>query len=166
MAAGFISEWWTASNRNGGRLHVGKPGRNKSESQAEANEAARTSAKTQLEADWGRFETEVQKYVESFGAQINQQRATFKLQAEAQLKAWREAAHKFQAAARGFAAEPRSEIDATVTRMKADAAAADDCAMAGVDTPKIPNGRPGSDVKNPDAGNGIFGCRDARLKSG
>src|SRR4029077_9228520 len=32
MAAGFISEWWTASNRNGGRLHVGKPGRNKSES--------------------------------------------------------------------------------------------------------------------------------------
>ena len=32
--------------------------------QAEANEAARTSAKTQLEADWGRFETEVQKYVE------------------------------------------------------------------------------------------------------
>src|SRR5882672_7169005 len=32
MAAGFISEWWPASNRNGGRLHVGKPGRNKSES--------------------------------------------------------------------------------------------------------------------------------------
>jgi hypothetical protein len=52
------------------------------------------------------------------------------LQAEAQIKAWREAAHKFQAAARGFAAERRSEIDATVTRMKADAAAADDCAMA------------------------------------
>ena len=42
--------------------------------QAEANEAARTSAKTQLEADWGRFETEIQKYVESFGAQINQSR--------------------------------------------------------------------------------------------
>ena len=32
MAAGFISEWWPASNRNGGRLHVGIPGRNKSES--------------------------------------------------------------------------------------------------------------------------------------
>src|SRR5260370_26875826 len=32
MPAGFISEWWPASNRNGGRLHVGKPGRNKSES--------------------------------------------------------------------------------------------------------------------------------------
>src|SRR5258708_38800889 len=34
MQAGFISEWWPASNRNGGRLHVGIPGRNKSESAA------------------------------------------------------------------------------------------------------------------------------------
>jgi hypothetical protein len=32
MPAGFISEWWPASNRNGGRLQVGIPGRNKSES--------------------------------------------------------------------------------------------------------------------------------------
>src|SRR5260370_20559521 len=32
MPAGFISEWWPASNRNRGRLHVGIPGRNKSES--------------------------------------------------------------------------------------------------------------------------------------
>jgi hypothetical protein len=32
MVAGFISERWPASNRNPGRLHVGKPGRNKSES--------------------------------------------------------------------------------------------------------------------------------------
>jgi hypothetical protein len=32
MPAGFISEWWPASNRNGDRLHVGIPGRNKSES--------------------------------------------------------------------------------------------------------------------------------------
>src|ERR1700682_2938593 len=36
MAAGFISVWWPASNRNGGRLHVGKPGRNKSESAHDA----------------------------------------------------------------------------------------------------------------------------------
>ena len=94
--------------------------------QAEANEAAWTDAKIQLEADWGRFETEVQKYVESFGAKIGQQQVTFKLQAEAQLKAWREAADKFQAAAKGFASERRSEIDATITRMNADAAAADE----------------------------------------
>ncbi len=35
MPAGFISEWWPASNRNRGRLHVGIPGRNKSESAAD-----------------------------------------------------------------------------------------------------------------------------------
>jgi hypothetical protein len=79
-----------------------------------------------LEADWARFETEVQKYVESFGQQIKQQQATFKLQADAQLKAWREAADKFQAAAAGLAAERRSDFDASVTRMKADAAVADE----------------------------------------
>src|SRR5260370_12950369 len=32
MQAGFISESWPASNRNDGRLQVGIPGRNKSES--------------------------------------------------------------------------------------------------------------------------------------
>ena len=30
--AGFVSERWPVSNRNGGRLRVGIPGRNKSES--------------------------------------------------------------------------------------------------------------------------------------
>jgi hypothetical protein len=79
-----------------------------------------------LEADWARFETEVQKYVKSFGEQIKQQQATFKLQADAQLKAWREAADKFQVAAAGFAAERRSEIEANVKRMKADAVAAEE----------------------------------------
>jgi hypothetical protein len=29
--AGFTSEWWPASSRNGGRLHFGIPGRIKSE---------------------------------------------------------------------------------------------------------------------------------------
>src|SRR5260221_12207152 len=48
MAAGFISEWWPASNRNGGRLHVGKPGRNKSESAAATREAI-------LMAGFGKF---------------------------------------------------------------------------------------------------------------
>jgi ElaB/YqjD/DUF883 family membrane-anchored ribosome-binding protein len=94
--------------------------------QAEAGEAAWASAKPQLEADWTRFESEVQKYVTSFGEQIKQQQATFKLQADAQLKAWREAADKFQTAAAGFAAERRSEIEANVKRMKADADTAEE----------------------------------------
>jgi hypothetical protein len=38
------------------------------------------------------FEGEVKKYVESFSKQVEQQKATFKLQSAAQLKAWREAA--------------------------------------------------------------------------
>lgn len=94
--------------------------------QAEANEAAWIKAKAQLESEWSAFETEVKKYVESFGTQIEQQQATFKLQAAAQLKAWREAADKLRSAGKEFAAERRDEVEASVKRMEADAAAAED----------------------------------------
>jgi len=67
--------------------------------QAEADEAAWIKAKAQLESEWSSFETEVKKYVETFGKQIEQQQATFKVQAAAQVKAWHEAADKFQIAA-------------------------------------------------------------------
>ncbi len=80
--------------------------------QAESNEAAWISAKTKLESEWSFFETEVTRYVENFGKQIEQQQATFKLQAAAQLKAWREAADKLRSDAEEFAAERRDEIDA------------------------------------------------------
>lgn len=94
--------------------------------QAEANEATWIIAKAQLESEWSAFETEVEQYVDSFGKQIEQQQATFKLQAAAQLKAWREAADKLRSAGNEFAAERRGEIEATVKRMEADAAAAED----------------------------------------
>ena len=94
--------------------------------QSEANEAAWTSAKAKLEAEWNLFEVEVKKYVESFGKQIEHQQATFKLQAAAQLKAWREAADKLGSDAKQFATERRAEIDAAVKRMNADAAAAEE----------------------------------------
>jgi hypothetical protein len=94
--------------------------------QAEANEAAWIRAKEQLESEWNSFETEVRKYVETFGKQIEQQQATFKLQSAAQLKAWREAADKLRSAGKEFAAERRGEIEATVKRMEADAAAAEE----------------------------------------
>ena len=93
---------------------------------AEANEAAWVSTKTKLESEWSFFETEVTKYVESFGKQVEQQQATFKLQAAAQLNAWREAASKLGSNAQEFAAERRAEIDAAVKRMNADAAAAEE----------------------------------------
>ena len=105
-------------NRDGFRDAVKK--------QAEASEAAWTGAKTRLEADWKAFETDVNKYVESYGKQLELQQATFKLQAAAQLNAWRDAADKLAAAAGEFASERRDEMEANVKRMKADAVAAEE----------------------------------------
>jgi hypothetical protein len=42
IVAGFIPEWWPASNRNAGRLQVGIPGRLKSESARLADPIFRT----------------------------------------------------------------------------------------------------------------------------
>jgi len=94
--------------------------------QSEANEAAWISAKTNLESEWNGFEAEVEKYVESFDKQIEQQQATFRLQSAAQLKAWRQAADKLGGSAKEFAAERRDEIDAVVKRMNTDATAAEE----------------------------------------
>ena len=94
--------------------------------QSEENEAAWISAQAQLEAEWSSFEAEAKKYVESFVKQVEQQQATFKLQAAAQLNAWREAADKLGSAASEFAAERRDEIDAALKRMKADAVVAEE----------------------------------------
>jgi hypothetical protein len=99
--------------------------RNIVKKQTEANEAGWVAAQAQLEAEWGSFETEAKKYVESFVKQVEQQQATFKLQAAAQLNAWREAADKLGSAANEFAAERRNEIDAALKRMNADAVAAE-----------------------------------------
>jgi hypothetical protein len=93
--------------------------------QSETNEAAWIDAQARLESEWNSFETEARKYVESFVKQVEQQQATFKLQAAAQLNAWREAADKLGVAADEFAAGRRSEIDAALARMKADAVAAE-----------------------------------------
>jgi hypothetical protein len=92
----------------------------------EANETAWITAKAKLEADWKVFEADVTKYVESFGKQVEQHQAIFEQQAAAQLNAWREAADKFATDAREFAAERRTEIDATLKRMQADAATAEE----------------------------------------
>lgn len=96
------------------------------EKQAEAGEAVWARTKAKLEADWVGFENEVTKYIETFGRQIGQQQATFQRLVAAQLKAWREMADKVHVAAGEFTAEHRREIDASVTRMKADAAAAEE----------------------------------------
>jgi hypothetical protein len=94
--------------------------------QAEAGDAAWARTKTQLEAEWAGFENEVGNYIENFGRQAEQQQATFQLLIAAQMKSWREMADKVRDATQEFAPERRSELGATVTRMKADAAAAEE----------------------------------------
>jgi hypothetical protein len=91
--------------------------------QADAGEATWLRTKSQLEGTWNDFEIEVKKYVETFGKQIQQ--TTFQNAAAAQLKAWRDAAETIHSAAAGLAVDRRSDIDATLTRMKADASKAE-----------------------------------------
>lgn len=94
--------------------------------QAEAGEAAWEATETQLETQWKDFETEIKKYLEGLGKDIKQQQAVFQSQVAAQIKAWRETADKIHAAAAEFAAERRNDIDATVSRMRADATGAEE----------------------------------------
>jgi hypothetical protein len=100
--------------------------RNTVKKNVDAKEAAFTVARAKLETDWKAFEADVAKYVESFSKRIEQQQAIFKIQAAAQLKAWQEAADKLASDAKQFAAERRTEIDAAVKGMKADAAVAEE----------------------------------------
>jgi hypothetical protein len=94
-------------------------------SQAGTGEANWDSAKLRLETEWKDFQNETRKYLEMFGQGFEQQRAVFQNQVAAQLCAWRETADKLNTAAMEFATERRREIDETVARMKADAAAAE-----------------------------------------
>jgi hypothetical protein len=94
--------------------------------QADANEATWIKEKARLQSEWNTFQTNVRKYVESAGKQIEQQQETFKRQAAAQVKAWREAAENLHTAAKEFAGERRGEIEATVKHMEADATAAEE----------------------------------------
>jgi len=93
--------------------------------QAEAGEAAWAQSRAKLESDWNAFQADVKKYVEDFGRQMKQQQTTFQDIAAAQLKAWREAADRFQAAAADLAVDRRARMEATVQQMKADASAAE-----------------------------------------
>jgi hypothetical protein len=93
--------------------------------QAEAGEAAWQRTKTQLESQWHGFEAEVKTYFDTFGKQIEQQQATFRDVAAAQVKAWHEAADKLHQEATKVAAAKRADVDAAVEQMKADAAQAE-----------------------------------------
>ena len=91
----------------------------------QAGEAAWQRTKTQLESEWHGFETQVTTYFDTLGKQVEQQQATFRDIAAAQVKAWREAAEKLQQEAANVAAARRADVDAAVKRMKADVAEAE-----------------------------------------
>ena len=93
--------------------------------QAQAGEAAWEATKARLEPQWKGFEADMTKYFEGLGKDIKQQQAVFQSQVTAQMKAWRKSADKMQAAAAQFAAERRKDIDAAVSRMKAEATEAE-----------------------------------------
>src|SRR6266571_2251921 len=93
--------------------------------QTEAGEAAWQLTKAQLESNWSDFEAQVKTYIDTVGKQVQQQQATFRDVAAAQMKAWREAAEKLQNEASKVAAARRGDIDAAVKQMKADASAAE-----------------------------------------
>src|SRR5256884_4286302 len=92
--------------------------------QTEAGEAAWQRTKAQLESNWSDFEAQVKTYIDTVGKQVQQQQATFRDVAAAQMKAWREAAEKLQNEASKVAAARRGDIDAAVKQMKAAGSAA------------------------------------------
>jgi hypothetical protein len=93
--------------------------------QAEAGEAAWERTKSQLESNWNDFEAQVKTYIDSVGKQAEQQQATFRDVAAAQVKAWREAADNLHDAATKVAAARRADIDAALKQMKANASEAE-----------------------------------------
>jgi hypothetical protein len=89
---------------------------------AEAGEAAWQRTKPQLESRWNEFEAQVKTYIDTVGKQVQQQQATFRDVAAAQVKAWREAADKLKSEA---ANAQRADLDAALKQMKADASDAE-----------------------------------------
>ena len=94
--------------------------------QAAAGEAAFDATKVRLESEWKGFQADIKQYLDSVGKTMQQQQAVFQGQVAAQLNAWRDTADKLNAAAKEFKTERRREIDASVARMKADAATAEE----------------------------------------
>jgi DNA anti-recombination protein RmuC len=93
--------------------------------QSDAGEAAWERSRAQLDSQWNTFEKQVKAYMEGVGKQMEQQQATFHDLAAAQVKAWHDAADRFQKEMTGMAADRRAEIDAAVKRMKSDASEAE-----------------------------------------
>jgi hypothetical protein len=89
---------------------------------SEAGEVAWSEAKAKMESDWNHFQSTIKKYVDDLGPQFQ---TTFQQIAAAQMRSWREAADKIQAASSELTADRRAKMEATVAQMKLDASAAE-----------------------------------------
>src|SRR5262249_47519151 len=89
--------------------------------QADAGEAAWEQTRQEWESEWNGFEAKVKTCFETAGKQVEQQQATFRDVAAAQVKAWHDAADKLHDATGKLATAKRSEIEAAVKQMKVDA---------------------------------------------
>jgi hypothetical protein len=61
-----------------------------------------------MECDWNDFQSCVKEFLDDVGQQFKQQQTTFEEIAAAQLRAWREAAERIQAASAELAADRRA----------------------------------------------------------
>jgi len=86
----------------------------KAEYKDDAKTWDQTSAK--LEAEWDAFEDDVEAYWKNVGEKTDAIEDTFKAQAEAQQKAWSDAAERIKQAAADFKAERDAEVDAAVAK--------------------------------------------------
>ena len=89
---------------------------------AETDQASWRSAKADLESQWNGFAELVEAYVDGANWEIDQQEAAFRSIAQAQVKAWNDAAASLRKQAADIAAANRAEVDAAIKRMQADAA--------------------------------------------
>ena len=95
------------------------------EKHAEIGEAAWERASSELEVQWNGFEGRLRAYFDTGGKHVEQQQATFRDVAAAQVKAWRETAERIQESASKLAASRRPEVDVVIKQMQSEAAEAE-----------------------------------------
>jgi hypothetical protein len=88
---------------------------------ADAGQATWERTQKELEPRWNEFEAHVKTYIETVGKQIEQQQATFRDVAAAQMKAWRKIADSFNEAAAKASAAHRADLELAAKQMKANA---------------------------------------------
>lgn len=99
--------------------------RAKIKGQADTGQAAAQAHKAQLDSQWREFEAQVKTYFDTAGKQIEQQQATFRQIADAQAKAWSDAANALHNEATKIATARRADVDSAIKQMKADASEAE-----------------------------------------